>query len=52
MNGNYNLKREEIDAFSIQTNKNRTDLLYKYVELRFMIKDLVTAEEWQQIHAK
>ncbi|MBW1897289.1 MAG: hypothetical protein JRI47_09550 [Deltaproteobacteria bacterium] len=47
MNKDYNLTREEMDSFSIQAKKNLMALLEKYVELRFQMIDLVTAEEWQ-----
>ena len=46
-NKNYNLTREEMDSFSSQAKKNRAAFLEKFVELRFQLKDLVTAEEWQ-----
>ena len=52
MNKNYDLTRAEMDSISIQANKNRMAFLEKYVELRFQIKDLVTAEEWQAMHGK
>jgi hypothetical protein len=47
MNRNYDLTRAEIDAVSLQAKKNRTAFLKKYVELRFQMKELVTADEWQ-----
>ncbi len=52
MNKDYNLTREDMDSFSIQVKKNRVAFLEKYVELRFQVKDLVTAEEWQAMHIK
>ena len=52
MNKDYNLTREEMDSFSIQAKKNLTAFLEKYVELRFQVKNLVTAEEWQAMHGK
>jgi hypothetical protein len=47
MNRNYDLTRAEIDAVSLQAKKNRTAFFEKYIELRFQMKDLMTAEEWQ-----
>ncbi|MBW1752762.1 MAG: hypothetical protein JRJ46_06590 [Deltaproteobacteria bacterium] len=47
MNKDYNLTREQMDAFSSKVKKNRTAFLEKFVELRFQISKLVTAEEWQ-----
>ncbi len=52
MNKDYNLTREDMDSFSSQVKKNRMAFLEKYVELRFQVKDLVTAEEWQAMHIK
>ena len=52
MNKDYNMTREEMDSFSIKANKNRKAFLDKYVELRFQMKDLITAEEWQAMHVK
>lgn len=52
MNKDYNLTREEMDALSGQAKKNRMAFLEKYVELRFQVKNLVTAEEWQAMHGK
>jgi DNA anti-recombination protein RmuC len=52
MNKDYNLTRQEMDSFFGQVKKNRTAFLEKFVELRFQIKDLVTAEEWQAMHVQ
>jgi predicted nucleic acid-binding Zn-ribbon protein len=52
MNKNYNFSRAEIAAFSNEAKNNRMAFFNKYAELRFQLKDLMTAEEWQQIHAK
>lgn len=52
MNENYNLTREEFDDFSSKTKQNRMAFLDKYVELRFRVKDMVTAEEWRAMHPK
>jgi len=52
MNKDYNMTREEMDSFTIKANKNRKAFLDKYVELRFQMKDLITAEEWQAMHVK
>jgi len=49
MNSNYNLTRAEIDSLAIQSKKNRTAFFEKYIELRFQIINLVTAEEWQAV---
>ena len=50
MNQDYDLTHEEWDAFSEGSEKARTAFLDQYVELRFQISDLVTAEEWQAMH--
>jgi hypothetical protein len=47
MNKDYNLTREQMESFAGQVKKNRTAFLEKFVELRFQISKLVTAEEWQ-----
>ena len=52
MNKDYNLTREEIDAFYLQADKRRRDFLERFVELRFQAKNLVSAEEWQAMYAK
>jgi len=52
MNKDYNLTRQEMDSFSIQAKKNLTAFLEKIVELRFQVKNLVTAEEWQAMHVQ
>ena len=52
MNADYNLTREEIDSFYIQTDKRRMAFLDRFIELRFQAKNLVTAEEWQAMHGK
>ena len=52
MNQDYQLTRQEVGAFSIQTEKNRMAFLNQYVELRFQVIDLVTAEEWQAMHVQ
>jgi uncharacterized membrane protein len=52
LNKNYNLTREELDSFSIQAKQNRMAFLEKFIELRFQLKNLVTAEEWQAMHIK
>jgi len=52
MNKNYDLTREEIDTFSGKVKENRMAFLNKYVDLRFQVKDLVTAEEWQAMHGQ
>jgi len=51
MNKGYNLTREGLDSFSLQTKGNRMRFLNKYVELRFQMKDLMTAEEWQAMQS-
>ena len=52
MNKNYNLTRAERDSFSIQVKKPRTAFFEKYIELRFQMINLVTAEEWQAMHVQ
>jgi len=52
MNKDYNLTREKIDSFYLQTDKRRMAFLEKFVELRFQAKNLMTAEEWQAMYAK
>ena len=52
MNKDYNLTREEIDAFYLQADKRRKDFLERFVELRFQAKNLVSDEEWQAMYAK
>ena len=52
MNADYNLTREEIDSFYIQSDKRRRAFLERFIELRFQAKNLVTAEEWQAMYAK
>jgi len=52
MNEDYNLTRKEMDSFSIQVSKNRMAFLDKYVESRFKIIKLVTAEEWQAMRVE
>ena len=52
MNKDYNLTREEIDAFYIKSDKRRRAFLERFVELRFQAKNLLTAEEWQAMYAK
>jgi len=47
MNKDYNLTREQMESFAGQVKKNRTAFLENFVELRFQISKLVTAEEWQ-----
>ena len=50
MNKNYDLTHEEWNASFERSQKARTDFLNKYVELRFQISGLVTAEEWESMH--
>jgi uncharacterized phage infection (PIP) family protein YhgE len=50
INKKYNTTREEIDSFSSQAKYNRVAFFNKYVELRFQMKNLITAEEWQAMH--
>ena len=52
MNKDYNLTREEIDAFYEEPNKNRKAFLERFVELRFAAKDLTTETEWQAMYEK
>ena len=52
MNKDYNLTREEIDAFYIKSDKRRRAFLERFVELRFQAKNQVTPEEWRTIYAK
>jgi galactokinase len=52
INQDYNVTREEVDALTVKADNNRKAFLEKYIELRFQVKDLVTAEEWQVIQAK
>ena len=52
MSKNYNLTRAERDSFSIQVKKPRTAFFEKYIELRFQMINLVTAEEWQAMHVQ
>jgi hypothetical protein len=52
MNKDYNLTREEIDAFYIKSDKRRRAFLERFVELRFQAKNQVTLEEWRAIYAK
>ncbi len=52
INQEYSVTREELDAFAVKAKNNRKAFLDKYVEIRFQLKDLVTAEEWQAIQAK
>lgn len=52
MNAEYNLTREEIDSFYVQSDERRRAFLERFIELRFQAKNLVTAEEWQAMYAK
>ncbi len=52
MNQDYDFTREEWDSFSSQAKKNRMAFLEKFVELRFQVINLVTAEEWRAMLAK
>jgi hypothetical protein len=52
MNKDYNLTREEIDAFYLQADKRRKAFLERFVELRFQAKNQMTAEEWKAMYAK
>ena len=52
VNRNYDLTRDEMDAFSDKTRANRKTLLDSYVNHLFQMKDLITEEEWVAMHAK
>ena len=52
MNKDYNVTREEMESQSVKGLNNRKEFFDKYVEIRFQIKELVTAEEWKAMHPK
>jgi len=51
-NKDYNLTKEELDAFYANSDKRRRAFLERFIELRFQAKNHMTAEEWQAMYAK
>lgn len=50
MNMNYDLTRDELDAFLDQSDSRRERVQDRLIELRFQAKDLVTEEEWKAMY--
>jgi hypothetical protein len=51
MEKDYDLKRDELDAFLAQSDSRREQVQDRLIELRFQAKELVTEEEWKAMYA-
>ena len=52
LNANYNMSREDLDAFLSQGDQYREQFQERLIELRFQAKNLLTREEWEAMYAQ
>jgi uncharacterized coiled-coil DUF342 family protein len=52
LNSDYDAKREQFEKVVSQLNNTRSERAQKIIDMRFKIRDLLTAEEWKDLNEK
>jgi uncharacterized coiled-coil DUF342 family protein len=52
LNADYDAKREQFEKIVSQLNNTRSERAQKIIDMRFKIRDLLTAEEWKDLNEK